>query len=275
MKKIIFAVDGTNFSDGAFEFVRQLNEKAQVLVTGVFAPQIDYSSVWSYASAAVSSPVYVPLVEEEESQQVVKNIEKFEKLCQGNDIVYRVHKDFFDLALPELKRESRFADVMILSGDLFYKHIIAANQLDYLRHVLHHSECPVMVVPENYQFPNKNVLAYDGSEESVYAIKQFAYLFPELAINDTLLVYAEEDEDKDFPSKDLITELVTQHYKNLTFHKAEINPKKYFATWIGENKNSLLVSGSFSRSSFSEAFKKSFVFHIIEEHRVPVFIAHK
>ena len=275
MKKIILAIDGTNFSSGAFEFVRQLNEKSAVLVAGIFVPQLDYANLWSYAATAAKGAVYVPLVEDEESEEVLRNIEQFETLCQQNGIAYRVHKDFVDFALPELKRESRFADLMILSGELFYRQMPSANRLDYLRHVLHHSECPVLIVPENFQFPVNNILAYDGSEESVYAIKQFAYLFPELAINNSMLVYAEENEEKSFPSKDLINELAGQHFRNLKFYKAEFNAKKYFATWIGEKKGAILISGSFSRSAFFENLRKSFVLDIIEEHQVPVFIAHK
>jgi nucleotide-binding universal stress UspA family protein len=275
MKKIILAIDGTNFSDAAFEFARQLNEKAPILLAGIFVPQTDYANLWSYASAAATGPGYIPLIEEEENDQILKNIETFETQCQKNGIAYRVHKDFYDFVLPELKRESRFADLIILSGELFYHHVISANQFEYMRHVLHYAECPVLIVPENLRFPENNILAYDGGESSVYAIKQFSYLFPELSTNDTLLVYAEDDEEKDFPARDLITELATQHYKALTFYKAELNPGKYFGTWMANKKNAILVSGAFSRSVISQTFRKSFVFDVIMEHKVPVFIAHK
>ena len=275
MKKILLAFDGSNFSEGAFEFVRRLNELEPVLVTGVFVPQVDFANLWSYSTATSVGATYVPLLEEEDNELVDQNLMHFEELCEKNGIAYRTHKDFFDFALPELKKESRFADVVIISGELFYKRFLEANQFDYLRDVLHVSESPVLVVPEQYQFPDNNILAYDGSEESVYAIKQFAYIFPELAKNKTLLVYAEDEEEKMFPSKDYIVELATQHFKDLTFYKLEVNPKKYFSTWIMDRKGSMLVSGSFSRSAISQIFKKSFVADIIRNHQVPVFIAHK
>jgi len=275
MKKVILAVDGTNFSTGAFEFIRRLNELQPLMVTGVFVPQLDYANLWSYAPTGMNAPVFIPLIEEEENVYVLKNIARFEKLCQANGIAYRVHKDFSDFALPELKEESRFADVMILSGELFYKHIIGANQYDYIRNVLHNSECPVLVVPEKFTFPQNNILAYNGSEESVYAMKQFAYVFPELAANKTLLVYADENVEKEFPSKHQVIELASQHFKNLTLYKADINPKKYFREWIGEQEASILVSGSYHRSIISETFKKSFVADLIQDHQLPVFVAHK
>ena len=277
MKKILLAFDGANFSAGAFEFARRLNEMQPVLVTGVFIPQIDYANLWSYAAAAGAGQAgtYMPFYADEDTEAIEKSIERFESLCQGNGIKYRVHKDFLDFALPELKKETRFADVVIFSAELFYKGVVETSQFDYLRDALHAAECPVLIVPEDYDFPDNNILAYDGSEDSVFAIKQFAYVFPELAKNKTLLVYTQEDEEKDFPSKGNIVELATQHYPDLTFYKMELDPKKYFDAWIRERKAALLVSGSFSRPAVSQLFKKSFVAKIIKEHKVPVFIAHR
>jgi hypothetical protein len=274
MKKILLAFDGSNFSEGAFEFARRLSERQPVLLTGVFVPQVDYANLWSYSAVASAGGMYVPLVEEDDVEAIDENILRFERLCEQNGILYRVHKDFFDFAIPEIKKESRFSDVLIISGELFYKRFAESDQFDYLRDALHVSESPVIVVPEKYEFPTSNILAYDGSEESVYAIKQFAYIFPELACNKTLLVYANGDE-KDVPSHESVLELVTQHYKDLTVFKFEANPRKYFSTWVNEERGSLLVSGAFGRSIISQVFKKSFVADIIRNHKLPVFIAHK
>lgn len=275
MKKVLLAFDGSNFSEGAFEFVRQLNSVQPVLVTGVFMPQVDYANLWSYAAAAGAGTVYVPLLEDEEADLINRNIHYFEMLCKQHGIKYKVHKDVFDFALPALKKESRFADLTIVSGQLFYKGVLEYNRLDYLSDVLHDTECPVLIVPEKFSFPKTNILAYDGSDESVYAIKQFAYLFPEFTRNQTWLVYAESDQHKDFPAKEYMFELAAQHYTDLVFYKLDLNPKKYFSSWVGSKNAALLVSGSFSRSAWSQLFKKSFVAEIIKEHQVPVFIAHK
>lgn len=276
MKKILLAFDGSNFSEGAFEFVRRLNEMEPVLVTGVFVPQVAFVNGSTYSPAAAFAGAYVPVLDDEDADITNKNVDRFEKLCKKNSINYRIHKDFIDFALPELKKESRFADVLIISGELFYKRFIELDHYDYLRDLLHVSECPVLVLPEHSPFPVNNIIAYDGSEEAVYALKQFAYLFPELAVNKTLLVYAQDKNDsKRIPSKDYIVELATQHYKELTFYKLDMNPKKFFSTWIKNEKGSMLVSGSFGRSAFSQIFRKSFVADIIKDHKVPVFIAHK
>lgn len=273
MKKIIIAFDGTNFSEGAFDFARRLNEMEPILLTGVFLPQTQLANLWSYADG-VTVP-NIPLLENDESELVQQNIERFEKLSRSNGIEYRVHKDFYDFVIPELRKESLYADLLILGSEVFYEQAGASAHHIYLREALHGVKCPVLLVPEKFDFPENIILAYDGSEEAVFAIKQFAYLFPELTKLKTLLVYATKDVEKDIPDRIQMEELLARHFPDLTLFKLDINPKAYFNTWIMDNKSALLVSGSYGRSGLSLLFKKSFVKNVITDHRLPVFIAHK
>ncbi len=146
---------------------------------------------------------------------------------------------------------------------------------DYLREALHDVKCPVLLVPEKFDFPESVILAYDGSDGSVLAIKQFAYQFPSLTNKKTLLVYANDDPSEDFPDKIQIEELAARHYSDLTMFKLDINPRKYFGDWVAEKKSALLVSGSYGRSGLSQLFRKSFVKDVLVDHHLPVFIAHK
>lgn len=274
MKKIILAFDGTQFSEGAFAFARRMNELSPVLVVGVFVPQVSYAGLWTYGAIA-GAPSYLPLQEPDNGAIIKQNIQHFETLCQENGMRSHVHKDFFDFALTELLRETRFADLLVISSEQFYQHLGDEPASDYMRELLTRAECPVMVVPEDFYFPTKTILAYDGSASSVYAIKQFAYLFRELALNETLLVFMKEDVDENFPEEHNIMELASEHFPMLELFKLDVNPRKYFNQWVQENKNALLVSGAFSRSMLSQLLRKSFVTDVIAEHKLPVFVAHR
>lgn len=273
MKKVLIAFDGTQFSEGAFEFARSLNELQPILLVGAFIPQISYANLWSYAGA-MAGPTFIPLVEAEDNETIQNNIKQFEDRCLKNGIAYKVHKDFYDFALPELKRETRFADLLIISSEKFYENLAGDDASEYMKDALHASECSVIVVPEHFTFPTRNILAYDGSDSSVFAIKQFAYLFPELCGNETLLVFSKDKEVK-LPYENFIEELASQHFSNLQMLKLNISPKKDFQNWIVDNKNAILISGSYGRSFFSQIVRKSFVSEIIGEHKLPVFITHK
>lgn len=271
MKKIILAFDGTHFSEGAFDFARKLNDLQPVLLSGVFLPQTDIANVWSYAPGTGDS---IPLIETEQSNLVEQNIERFKNLCKTYDIDCTVHKHPYDFLFPELSRESRYADLLILGSELFYEDMGSGTPNQYLKSALHNVKCPVLIVPEKFKFPQNIILAYDGSYDSIFAIKQFTYLFPELINKQTLLVYANDDAEN-IPDKALIKELAVRHFKNLTMVVLDINPKKYFATWAEGKTSPILVSGSYGRSGFSQLFKRSFIKEIIADHKVPVFIAHK
>ncbi len=274
MKKILLAFDGTQFSEGAFEFARQLNDLHSILLTGVFTPQVSYANMWSYTDG-MSGASFVPLLETEDSETLQQGIRRFEELCARHSIPFVVHKDYHDFALPELKRESRFADLLLISSDKFYSNIVGESGNDYLKDVLHHAECPVIVLPEKFEFPKVNIIAYDGSQDSVYAMKQFAYLFPELSAQETMIVYSAANGGTELPHEKEIQELARQHFLDVRFQKLDLKPKKYFSAWLSEKRASILITGSYGRTTVSELFRKSFSESIISDHNLPVFIAHK
>jgi len=76
---------------------------------------------------------------------------------------------------------------------------------------------------EKFNFPKSNILSYDVSESSVFAIKQFAYLFPEFVKNPTLLVYAKNEREEEIPNMEYIEELVTRHFPDLIFFRRAMN----------------------------------------------------
>ncbi len=273
MKKIILAFDGEHFSEGAFAFAQRLNELQPILLIGVFLPQASVSNLWTYSDSVGAS--FFPVIEKRLDAVVMQNMERFEKKCQQNMIEYRLHDDAYELTLTALENESSYADLLIMGSEAFYSQMGTSVPNDYLVDALHHMKCPVLLVPEKYDFPKSTFLAYDGSENSVFAIKQFAYLFPEFKDKETLLLYASDDPNHDFPNRSQIEELVARHFSDLSLFKLDINPKKYFSTWIGNKKSALLVCGSYGRSGISQMFRKSFIKDIIGDHQLPVFIAHK
>ena len=274
MKKVIIPFDGAHFSKGAIDFAIALNQFEPILLSGVFLPQLDYANLWAF-SGGMAGPVLVPYVEDADIELIEKNIERFTCACEKNDIEYRVHKNIYEASIPELRYESRFADLLIIGSEAFYENM-GTNPNPYLKDTLRQAECPAVIVPESFTFPESVVLSYDGSESSVYAIKQFAYLFPQLTNKSTLLVTASENgTEQEFPEESNIEELAARHFSDLTLMRVQLEPRKYFSTWLMYRKSAVLVSGSFGRSAFSEFFSKSFISDVISTHRIPVFLAHR
>lgn len=262
MNKVLLVFDGGNFSQGAFDFACNINAKKPCLLTGVFLTSIDYSTFLGYP-IGFNSNMLAELIEDD-NKKVEQSIALFKKLCEKNNIEYRVHDDQGGESLQELKKETRFADMLILGSENFFN----------VENVLHYSECPILIVPETYQFPSKIILSYDGSASSVYAIKMFTYLFSDFNNSKTVLVYADSKEATDIPDKIYIEELVARHFNDLSLFKLEAEPRKYFNVWLQEEKDAMIVAGAYGRSGISEILKQSFVAEIIADHEFPIFIAH-
>lgn len=273
MKKIIIPFDGGHFSKGAFSFINSLHQMQPILLTGVFLPEVDYARYFFFPTA-FAAPVYLPMMEGYEEEEVESNVEQFALLCQKNFIEYRVHKDLYGSSIPQLSKETRFADLMVIGSETFYTSGLTNGSDEYMKDALHTTECPVIIVPEKFDFPSHIILAYDGSASSVFAIKQFSNLFPELCHLKTTLVYAGDDRHN-IPDQVLIEELTARHFPNFTITKKITSKiKNDISDWFPRLKNSIIVSGSFGRSGISELFKKSFLIELIKEHSLPVFIAH-
>lgn len=273
MKKILIAFDDGHFSKGAFEFARRLNELQPILLTGVFLPHVDFSSEIAYAHGGASA--MIPVIEGFSAEVVEQQVREFEEVCVRHHIEYRVHQERYDFAMPELKKETRFADLLLLGSEKFYANLGTETPNEYLRMALHEAECPVIIAPERFCFPKTNVLAYDGSDDSVFAIKSFCSLFPELSSNTTILVYASAKARPEIPDVEYVKELAARHFSDLRLDILEADPKAYFDTWLSDIQDPILVCGSFGRSGFSQAFKASFVSEIINDHKVPLFITHR
>jgi hypothetical protein len=274
MKKILIAFDDAHFSEGAFEAARYLNQTEPILLVGLFLPSVYYANT-PVGAEGIAQPFFAPMIEEGDVDAIENNVITFEENCSKNNIRYIVHNKLVDSALPSVEVETRFADLMIVGSELFYKNLGTDKPNPYLRYTIHEAECPILVVPEKFNVPRTNILAYNGDESSVYAIKQFKYLFPRWSKNKTVLLYASQKKDAEIPHLPFMEEYATTSFADFALRKVDFDTRKYLGTWISEKEGAILITGSFGRSEFSEIFRQSFVTDVIAGHYAPVFIAHK
>ena len=89
------------------------------------------------------------LIKNDDEEIINKNIQHFEEACMAEGLHYRVHKDNDLMALSSLVEETRFADILLVSSELFFKNVAPRQPNFYLEEVLKRSECPVMLIPED------------------------------------------------------------------------------------------------------------------------------
>jgi hypothetical protein len=262
---------GHQFPKGPFAFLRSIRENERVHARGLFFRPVDYSAL----AAAGASNNITPFLELEDNEKEVIAYHKaqFARQCEQSNIPFSLHPNDNEWDKGMLVKESRFADLILISAENFYAETEKNQPNQYLKEALHYAECPVLVVPENFTTIQHLFMAYDGSSESIYAIKQFCNLFPGFTDLPTEVLFIDEKSDT-IPDLENLQQFTRLKFESMSFSKLHFNAAEYFSTWIKEKKNVLLVSGSFGRSSLSYIGKRSFARDIIHDHQLPVFIAH-
>ena len=272
MKKILFLCDGDNFSEASFEFIKQLAVQEPITVKGLFFTPIDVDQMIAISYIPIAEP-YVKL-KEQEKQMVQRSQQRFIRACESAGLRHHVHSYTNEWNREILVKESRYADLAVLSEELFCCDVPDRQPNYFMEETLRLAECPVIVIPENFRSIERVAIAYDGKKESMFALRQFASLFPNLMELPADIVHFRKNEDDEVPDRDLLSEYTKAHFEAQYTSKLHFDPKKYFASWLDDKKNVLLVTGSFSRSAFSNMLRESFTTEIISRHSCPIFIAH-
>jgi hypothetical protein len=272
MKKILFLCDGDNFPKGAFRLIEKIREVESILVKGLFFSPPDFEQMVPLGFIPVAE-TYVQ-IKKEEKLLIRKSQEQFLNECEKHGMKYQIHSYEGVWNRDLFVKESRFADLVIISEELFCLDALNVQPNYFMEETLRASECPVLVVPENFREIERLAVAYDGGKEGMFALKQFVYLFPDYVDLPADFVHIKNAEDDEIPDRGLLQEYTSAHFEALYASRLHFDPKKYFSSWLENKKNVLLVTGSYSRSAFSNLFKQSFAENVISNHTCPIFIAH-
>jgi hypothetical protein len=272
MKQVLFVSAGQEFPQGPFSLLRMMQRDERIHAKALFFKPIDYATLAAVTAGSRIGPVLA--LEERENETVAAHKTQFARQCEQHYITFTIHDNAAEWQRDLLIKESRFADLLVISGELFYADAANGQPNGYLHDALHHAECPVVIVPENFHTIEHLYMAYDASRESLYALKQFCYLFPQLTALPAAMIYLNEEASDDIPDIDHFKQFSRLKFECLGCAKLHFKPSEYLSTWLSEKKEGLLISGSFGRSSLSYLTKPSFADAVIREHQLPVFIAH-
>jgi len=273
MKKLLLVFDGNNFSQGIVDFARHINAADPVFATGLFLPAVEHAELLYSFGGIPAGPIYMNEVVPGDPENVRQNIARFEQLCRDNNMQYAVHQPDVKRIPDVIREETRFADVLVTDGTAFARADKQAQQ-DYASHMLHKAECPVVIVPGQFTEPQSLVFAYDGSEQSVYAMKQFNYLFPAYGGLPALIVHFAHGNTQ-LPQRDKIKELAGCYYSTNVVTQLDIHKKEDISGWLASNDAPFFVSGSYGRTPLSELVHGSFSSEVISGGKFMAFIAHK
>lgn len=277
MKKIIAAFDGLKYARSTERFALYLAQKTSTHLVGVFLDDPTYTSYNVYEAVkteGLSDPTLEKLAVKDRAIRELAAA-AFKKACETEGIEFSLHHDR-NIAIQALKHETIYADLLIIAMNETLTHYKEKPPTDFIRDLLADTQCPVFVVPDKYKLPDKVILLYDGKPSSVYAIKMFSYLLPQLKYLDTeILTVNPEKRSLHLPDNRLMKEFMKRHFPNAGYKVlkgfAEDEITKYMKQ---QNDNTLVVLGAYQRGSVSRWFRESMADVLMKELKLPLFIAH-
>lgn len=248
------------------DFALKLREKDSFKVHGLFIHRMKGSDMEGYpfpSDINLTDTDYTKETQEEEYTDLEISLVKVFRNTVGSDSEISMIRD---MHLERILDESVFAD-LILCDEKFELPHFSLNSL------LSSANCPVLLIPEESQFPNEIVLAYDSSSSSIHAMKQFIYLFPSLAKTKTRLVSVVPSTSHVMHYDSLVRSWVDLHFPNNEIVVLYGESRSQLPDHINQLGQSIIVMGAFGRSALSRLFKGSLANTVLLKTKKPVFIA--
>lgn len=277
MKKILAVFDGVNYAEQTAKFGMELAKQTDSLLVGVFLHDLSYSRfVYSYAWDIPTQYYYgFQELEKQDNQKIEENIKLFKSQCEETGVRHKTHLDS-GVPLQELLKESAFTDLLLIDNKTSFMRIGDRSPSLFLKDLLSESKCPVLIIPDTDVAINWAVIAYDGSDSSVFAMKMFSYLFPNWNEMETAIVTVNHSSSNELPQNRDVRDLAHQHFKKLTFHVLNGDPEEELKKFlIRDNIHPIVIMGAYGRSTLSRMFHSSLSSKIMTEVKVPLFIAHQ
>jgi nucleotide-binding universal stress UspA family protein len=274
MNKIIVALDPLRYNWPTATYAVGLARENCAHLVGVFLEDFTYHSYNAYdlVGSEGFNAVDEDIFEQKDLEVRQKAVKSFTDICTRQEIKYSVHHDR-NIAIRELIHESVYADLLIVSSEETIIHYAENPPTTFIRSLLAEAKCPVHVVPAPPVTPASIVFLYDGSPCSVEAIRSFCHVFHSslsLPLNVVTV-----NEPAQHSGKRLLGEMLAAHFSNVRYTSLVGHPKTEITNYLkNHEKAALVVLGAYSRGTLSRWFKRSMADALMEELRVPLFIAH-
>jgi hypothetical protein len=274
MEKILLAMDGYKQNTYAIDFACYLARLTNSRLTGVFLEGTPEGGV-----PGISRMEEPELVEEMSdsalaTDPVLHYVHRFREACLCRDVPAKVHRDR-GVPVGDILLESRFSDLIVVDPETSFQNADKSFPDRFIRDVLLAAECPVVVSPYQFEALNEVIFAYNGTSSSVFAIKQFTYLFPEFKNKKVVVVNVRNSEDAAIEEQFKMKEWLSAHYEAVEFAVLKGDASDELFGFLLERKNAIVVMGAYGRGILSRFLKPSHASLLLRTINLPIFIAHR
>ena len=201
-------------------------------------------------------------------------ITRLKDACISRETSYTIRDNRLS-SVAKIIEETMFADILIIDPAITLNENVAVPPSSLAKHILHHAHCPVILGQGPFRDMSEIIFTYNGSEESSHAMKQFSYLFPELA-NSRITVLEIDNKGTDHIAEKIkLMEWMNVHYHHTAYVTLKGNPSGSLSGYLLAHPKALVVMGAYGRSFLSRLLKPSTANPVAVTVNNPIFIAHQ
>lgn len=198
----------------------------------------------------------------------------FSNACQSREVNFS-YCAFKSYSPEAVIAETRFADLLIVDPEIKFSGGQQGLPTEFAKELLLKSECAAILAPYSFEGIDEIVLAYDGSKSCVFAIKQFTFLFPELADKKVTVVQVNSDDpNKPIVQEQRIRQFLHTHYDKVHFEMLNGQPASELVRYLIDKRKTFVVLGAFGRNMLSNFLKESTADKVVSTANLPFFISH-
>ncbi len=277
MIKIVAVFDGLKFSEATLHHAIKMVKNQNAHLVGLFLEDFTYQSFSKYRAIAKDklSEKEIAALEQQDADLRKESRRLFEDVCKREGIEFSLHKEA-NVAYPALIHESIYADLVIIDQAETFTPYTEDRPTQFIKDFLSATECPVLLVRGTEEI-NAATLLFDGSPNSVFAIKQFSYVIrsaSEMPVE--VITVKESDESLHLPDNKLMKEFMKRHFPHANFNvlKGNVADVEIIEHVKQGDGKSLVVLGAYKRGFVSRWFKESLADALMRNVSNPLFIAH-
>lgn len=276
MEKILFISDAVAMSRACLDFSCYLGNLTHSKVTGVFLEnqELELRSSEAIQEMAVCAPVPDAPLDVQKQLYRDKNISLFESICESNGVNCEIHKNV-GMPAAEVLKESRYADLLVIDAATSFSWKPESTPTAFVKEILEKSECPVIIAPSSFDGIDEIIFTYNGSSSSMFAMKQFAHLFPALSHCKATVLSITESGGHIKGDKAKLEEWLAAHYDNAkTVVLEDANVSARLMEYLFDKENAFIVMGAYGRSLLSKAVIPNPAVPVVKLATQPIFISH-
>jgi nucleotide-binding universal stress UspA family protein len=279
MEKVIVPINVSQFNKEVIEFACYITQLTGSGLTGLFLEDLQEDEV-PVRKTIMGNPYIETIVAEDivgnrnRKALCEQSMKLFRQICETREIKFSMLSKAGD-PVDEVIAATRYADLLVMDAETTFGDIREPVPTRFTQEILEGSECPVAIAPYEFSGIMEIVFAFDGKASSVFAMKQFTYLFPELQNRTIRVLHVSEENSIEQEEKEKLKEFLELHYSNILFEELQGKPSDELFGYLLKRKEAFVVMGAFSRSLISKIFKRSTATLVLEAVNLPVFIAHK